>query len=105
MVICYLAHTFTDRSLPLIGRELGGRDHTTILSNKRKIEKLIRDRQIEAPEDGTIEAWAKLLLRNMKAMQDERRERYRTRQPVLNKAWRERQKELKRASRLARAKQ
>jgi hypothetical protein len=37
----YLAKTLTRRSLPEIGRRIGSRDHTTILSGVRKIESLI----------------------------------------------------------------
>jgi chromosomal replication initiator protein len=36
----YLARTETDASLPQIGRELGGRDHTTILYGYEKIASL-----------------------------------------------------------------
>jgi chromosomal replication initiator protein len=34
----YLAKVLTLRSLPEIGRRLGGRDHTTVLHAVRKIE-------------------------------------------------------------------
>lgn len=37
----YLAKTLTRRSLPEIGRRIGSRDHTTILSGARKIESLM----------------------------------------------------------------
>jgi Bacterial dnaA protein helix-turn-helix len=37
MVAAYLAKTMTLRSLPEIGRQFGGRDHTTILHSVRKI--------------------------------------------------------------------
>ena len=37
----YLAKTLTLRSLPEIGRRLGGRDHTTVLHGIRKVERLI----------------------------------------------------------------
>jgi len=43
----YLARELTDLSLPKIGAEFGGRDHTTVLHAISKIEKLINeDRQI-----------------------------------------------------------
>jgi hypothetical protein len=102
-VICYLAHTFTDRSLPAIGRQLGGRDHTTILNGKRKTERLIRDRQIQTPEEGTIEAWAEVLINEVQLMQADSRARYRYRHASDLKAWRERRKEARRIARLARS--
>lgn len=37
MIAIYLAKELTGRSLPEIGRRLGGRDHTTILHSVRKI--------------------------------------------------------------------
>lgn len=40
-VVMYLAKELTGRSLPEIGRLLGGRDHTTILHGVRKIARLI----------------------------------------------------------------
>lgn len=43
----YLARELTDLSLPKIGAEFGGRDHTTVLHAISKVEKLINDdRQI-----------------------------------------------------------
>lgn len=41
-IVMYLAKTLTLKSLPEIGRRLGGRDHTTILHGVRKIERLVR---------------------------------------------------------------
>lgn len=41
-VAMYLAKTLTLRSLPEIGRVLGGRDHTTVLHGARKIDGLIQ---------------------------------------------------------------
>jgi chromosomal replication initiation ATPase DnaA len=41
-VAMYLAKTLTLRSLPEIGRRIGGRDHTVVLYAQRKIEGLIR---------------------------------------------------------------
>jgi hypothetical protein len=40
-VAMYLARKLTTKSLPAIGRVLGGRDHTTILHGIRKIERQI----------------------------------------------------------------
>lgn len=37
-VVMYLAKTMTTRSLPEVGRRIGGRDHTTVLHGVRKIE-------------------------------------------------------------------
>lgn len=39
-IVCWLAKKTTMCSLPEIGRQLGGRDHTTILHACRKIERL-----------------------------------------------------------------
>lgn len=39
-VVMYLARTCTLQTLPFIGLHLGGRDHTTILSGLRKIERM-----------------------------------------------------------------
>lgn len=35
---CYLARNLTKRSLPQIGRAIGGRDHTTVMSAVRRVE-------------------------------------------------------------------
>ena len=40
-VAMYLACRLTQQSLPAIGRLLGGRDHTTVLHGRRKIEKAL----------------------------------------------------------------
>lgn len=46
-IVCYLAKEVTRLSLPAIGRQLGGRDHTTILHAHRKIEGLmLKDRYV-----------------------------------------------------------
>lgn len=37
-IVCYLAKQLTARSMPEIGRKLGGRDHTTVLNAIRKIQ-------------------------------------------------------------------
>lgn len=39
-IAMYLAKTVTLKSLPEIGRQLGGRDHTTVLHAVRKVEAL-----------------------------------------------------------------
>jgi len=49
-VACWLAKTYTFKSLPMIGRGVGGRDHTTILHAVRKIQKLIDARRFVPPE-------------------------------------------------------
>jgi chromosomal replication initiator protein len=40
-VAMYLAKQLTSKSLPEIGRQFGGRDHTTVLHAVRKIEELM----------------------------------------------------------------
>ena len=42
-VAMYLSRELTDSSLPVIGREFGGRDHTTVIHAKDKITRLIRE--------------------------------------------------------------
>jgi chromosomal replication initiator protein len=43
-VAMYLARELTDKSLPAIGREFGGRDHTTVLHAwRRATARLARD--------------------------------------------------------------
>jgi len=42
-VAMYLSRELTDASLPMIGREFGGRDHTTVIHAKDKISRLIRE--------------------------------------------------------------
>lgn len=39
-IICYLAARLTPHSYPVIGQHLGGRDHTTILHARKKIERM-----------------------------------------------------------------
>ncbi len=39
-VAMYLARTLTSRSMPEIGRQFGGRDHTTVLHGVRKVERM-----------------------------------------------------------------
>ena len=57
-VAMYLAKKLTLRSLPEIGRRLGGRDHTTILSGIRKIEQL---RKVDPDMDAAVRAIASKL--------------------------------------------
>ena len=42
-VAMYLSRELTDSSLPKIGKEFGGRDHTTVMHANTKIAKLIRE--------------------------------------------------------------
>jgi len=39
----YLARELTDSSLPKIGKEFGGRDHTTVIHATTKITRLIAE--------------------------------------------------------------
>lgn len=41
----YLCRELTDLSLPMIGREFGGRDHTTVMHANRKIHKLMTEKR------------------------------------------------------------
>ncbi|OHB81768.1 MAG: hypothetical protein A2W31_07465 [Planctomycetes bacterium RBG_16_64_10] len=57
-VAIYLARRFTNQSYASIGRFLGGRDHTTILYNFRKIERLV---QTDPETRATVARLARLL--------------------------------------------
>jgi chromosomal replication initiation ATPase DnaA len=41
-IAMYLCRELTDLSLPKIGQQFGGRDHTTVMHADRKIRTLIR---------------------------------------------------------------
>lgn len=41
MIVMWLARRLTRLSYPEIGKELGGRDHSTVISGCRKIERLL----------------------------------------------------------------
>jgi chromosomal replication initiator protein len=43
----YLSRELTDLSLPKIGEEFGGRDHTTVLHAIRKIEAVLQENSEE----------------------------------------------------------
>ena len=44
-IAMYLCRELTDMSLPKIGAELGGRDHTTVIHADRKIRELMAERR------------------------------------------------------------
>ena len=44
-IAMYLLRELTDMSLPRIGQELGGRDHTTVMHADRKIRTLMAERR------------------------------------------------------------
>jgi len=44
-IAMYLCRELTDLSLPKIGQEFGGRDHTTVMHANRKIRELMTERQ------------------------------------------------------------
>lgn len=58
-IAMYLARELTPASYPQIGRQLGGRDHTTIIYGKRRIVKLLRETNTMAME---VEAVREILL-------------------------------------------
>ena len=49
----YLSRELTDSSLPKIGKEFGGRDHTTVIHATSKITRLIRGQNCVQPCAGT----------------------------------------------------
>ncbi len=44
-IAMYLCRELTDLSLPKIGQQFGGRDHTTVMNADRKIRGLMRERR------------------------------------------------------------
>ena len=48
----YLARQLTRHSMPVIGREFGGRDHTTVMHGIRAVEKRMGDAQARADVAG-----------------------------------------------------
>ena len=57
-IAMWLAKRFTSRSLPDIGRCIGGRDHTTVLHGCRRAEKVAE--AIEAEAGSGTSAWGLL---------------------------------------------
>ena len=49
-MIIYMLREYADMSYPMIGRLIGGRDHTTIIHAHKKIKKLLETRRIVALE-------------------------------------------------------
>jgi hypothetical protein len=56
-IAMYVAKTVTKKSLPDIGRRLGGRDHTTILHALRKLEKIMPTNPCLLPDGQSDIAW------------------------------------------------
>jgi hypothetical protein len=54
-ITMYLAKKLTLKSLPEIGRRLGGRDHTTVLHGVRRIERMLPDNPELAAEISYLE--------------------------------------------------
>ena len=58
----WLAREFTGRSLPEIGRQFGGRDHTTVLHAVRKVGAVADRMRPAMPLEATLEQWAEALV-------------------------------------------
>ncbi len=58
-VVFWLCRRFTRRSLPVIGRYTGGRDHTTVLHGVRRVDVVAATLK---PERDDPEAWTRALL-------------------------------------------
>ncbi|ACF01876.1 Chromosomal replication initiator DnaA domain [Rhodopseudomonas palustris TIE-1] len=56
-VAMYLAKTMTPFSCPQIGRQFGGRDHTTVLHAVRRVTALMQQDAAFAADVGTISRW------------------------------------------------
>lgn len=61
-VAMWLARTFTRASLPEIGRQFGGRDHTTTLHAVRKLAPVAERLGPTLPPNATLEQWAEAML-------------------------------------------
>ena len=46
-IAMYLCRELTDLSLPKIGQQFGGRDHTTVMHADRKIRQLMAERRVD----------------------------------------------------------
>jgi len=60
-IYLFLLRHFTTKSLPAMGREVGGRDHTSVLHGLWRIETMLIEGLATPPQDGTPEAWAHAL--------------------------------------------
>jgi len=60
-IYLFLLRHFTTKSLPAMGREVGGRDHTSVLHGICRIETMLIEGLATPPQDGTPEAWARAL--------------------------------------------
>lgn len=60
-----LACKFTAKSLPEIGRHMGGRDHTSVLNGKNKMRPLMDRLRERMPPDASLRQWAEELRREM----------------------------------------
>ncbi len=59
----YLTRTLTDLSLPMIGQEFGGRDHTTVMYAINKIDTRIKkDAEFSIEVQGLIKEIKKIVL-------------------------------------------
>jgi hypothetical protein len=81
----WLSRNFTDRSLPAIASEFGGRHHTSILHAVRKVNETIAASGIEA-ESETPEAWASALLGHYQKLRATHAREYRERQRISGRA-------------------
>ncbi|MBS3766213.1 chromosomal replication initiator protein DnaA, partial [Candidatus Bipolaricaulota bacterium] len=63
-IAVYLARELTDSSFPVLGKEFGGRDHSTVMHSHKKIKKMIK----ETP----------LLFEEIKELKDELKSGYET---------------------------
>lgn len=61
-IVAWLARRFTHRSLKEIGRQLGKRDHTTLMHGLSRVDYAVSDIQLAA-EPNTLGAWAVALWR------------------------------------------
>lgn len=67
-VVMYLSRKMTTKSLPEIGKFLGGKDHTTVLSGVRKIERLLSSNEGIRKEVGLLSARVKELVTSRRVL-------------------------------------
>jgi hypothetical protein len=61
-VTCALACRLTTRSLPEIGRYIGGRDHSTVLHARNRMQPHMERVEARLPPDATVRQWAEEML-------------------------------------------
>ena len=64
-VVYALACRLTTRSLPEIGRHLGGRDHSSVLHGRNKMQPYMERVEARLPPDATVRQWAEEMFKEI----------------------------------------